>query len=75
VEWNPNIYWPAIEAILKYQIDSQEKRRLADWILHRARERRAKWVLDRGQLDKLEADLHALIQTHSLIPGPAPSAR
>jgi len=74
VEWNPNIYWPAIQAILKYQVDAKQKRQLADWIVNRARERRAKWILDRAQLNTLEADLSALIKTHGLTSS-APSGR
>jgi hypothetical protein len=43
--------------------------------MNRASERRAQWVLDRAQLDSLEADLRALIRTHGLIAGPVPSGR
>jgi hypothetical protein len=66
VETNPCIYRPATEAILKYPLDAQQKRRLAEWIIRRAPERRAKWILDRAQEDKLEVDLQALIKTHAL---------
>jgi hypothetical protein len=74
VEWNPAVYRPALDAILKYSLDARQKRWLRDWILDQAPQRRAKWVLERADLESNEADLQGLIQTHGLDAGAAPRA-